>query len=643
MKNKVFKAIGLVAGAVLSLSALAACGPVPAEAEKLHYDDSVVKAFRAVTPEDGLVSQTATADGEDYIVTIVTSSSVAEYHLDASFRVDYTVDVFGGIFAPVALEETVPLSDLEQAYAKALELSGIDKAAVIGFDFDRDTYMGEAVIKVEIEDDSAEYSYTFDAADFTLIASKTELKHTNQASGTSYIGEDKAKAIALGAAAVEEGATANYTVKLIADHGTKVYRVGFDSDGFRYTVDVNAVSGAIVKFAMSILDENAVLPDIPAEITEEDAKRIALEFAFPDGYEGVEILFRKVKLDYEDGMFIYEVEFLADGSEYEFEISVASGTILDVEIDTDHRGNPPAGGKFLTQDEAVAKVLEVVGSDAFVVEVDIEKSHGNVYYYEIEVLVDGKEAEYFVDAVTGTVSRNDDYAGNPATGMTPTLTEEDALRIALDSFELTAEQITYQKVKLEREHSRLVYEIKLFVGGSEYEISVDAHSGEIVEREIDHDHDGEFPSHPAESGYITREEARAAVIAYFAAQGKSARIREVEWEDKGSGANKQYFYEVEVQIDGREYECYVDAVTGEVRVKGELVEGGELIGEKRALSIALDHFSVSEREARVIKVKLEEDDGILLYEVEFKVRDLEYTVEIDAMTGNILEFDVSFD
>ena len=145
--------------------------------------------------------------------------------------------------------------------------------------------------------------------------------------------------------------------------------------------------------------------------------------------------------------------------------------------------------------------------------------------------------------------------------------------------------------------------------------------------------------------YITRDQAIAAVQKYFADKGKTARVdRDVEWEDEGTGANKRYYYEVEAYVDGREYECYVDALTGDVRVKGELIESGTtLIGEESALSIALDHFSIAKNEARVVKVKLEEDDGLLIYEVEFKVKDLEYSFEIDAKTGKILDIDVSFD
>ncbi len=651
MKKRFIKSLGLFAGIALSLSAFAACGTHTSQ-NKLTYDDGVVKAFQAVPPVGDLVSQTAVADETDYLVTVITSSSVSEYRVDSQFKVgaaNTIIETNTPVATALEADVSAPLSDLEKAYEEALALSGIDKADVEGFDFDRDTYMGKSVFKVEIEDAVAEYSYTFNSEDFTLLASKTELKNTAPSgAASSYIGEKNAKTIALKAAGIAESQAENFTLKTVSENGRKLYKASFRYDGYGYTIDIDAVKGDIVKFSKSALDANATYPEIPQTISEEEAKNIALAFVFPNGAGSAQVQFRKVKLDYEKGQFIYEVEFMASGTEYEFEIAASDGAILDVEIDDNdsHDASLPQSDPFITRDQAVAKVLEQAGSDAFVLEVDIEKETVNGqkrYFYEVEVRVNGREIEYFVDAVTGNVTLNEGFAGNPA-DPTPALSEEEALQIALDSFGLTANGLTSQRIHLEREDGRLCYEIKLFVGNTEYKMSLDANSGKVLEREIDFEHET-LPSQPSSGNYITRDQAIAAVQKYFADKGKTARVdRDVEWEDEGTGANKRYYYEVEAYVDGREYECYVDALTGDVRVKGELIESGTtLIGEESALSIALDHFSIAKNEARVVKVKLEEDDGLLIYEVEFKVKDLEYSFEIDAKTGKILDIDVSFD
>lgn len=648
LKKGFMKSIA-IAGAALSLSLLAACGNTPKDVPAV--DSGVVKAFHAVAPAGDFISQTAVAEGQEYLVTVITPSSVAQYRVGADFRVNGTDEILGDAPALTALTDEVgaPLSDLERAYEEALKLSGVDRSEVDGFDFDRDVYMGKQVVKVEIEDATAEYSYTFDAADFTLLSSKTELKNTAPSQdGSSYIGEERAKAVALSAAGAEESEAQNLTVKNVLKNGKRLYEVDFLFEGYRYNVEIYAATGAdggkIVKFSKSVPDENAAYPEIPQSITEEQAKQIALAFVYPDGAPETSVSFRKVKLDYEKGRFVYEVEFVADGNEYEFEISAADGAILDVEIEA-HGGDVPQGEKFITREEAVQKALAEAGEGAFLVEVDIEKETiGGVkrYFYEVEVKVNGRELEYHVDAITGEVTLNEGYAGNPA-NPNPALTEQEALAIALKTFGLTEDELTLKKIKLEREDGRLCYEIKLFVGTTEYKMSVDAQSGLVLEQEIDREHEQELPPQTP-SQYLTPDEAAEKVKDYFAGKGKTARIKEVELEDEGSGANKRYYYEVEAVVDGREYECYVDVTTGDVKVKGELVQSGKpLIGEQEALAIALRYFSLTEGQARVIKVKLEEDDGILIYEVEFKVRDLEYACEIDAQTGEILDVDISFD
>lgn len=637
MKKGLIKLLGIGAGLALSCSALAAC--TSGGVKPQSYNNNVVQAFNAVSPADDLVSQTASADGQQYLVTVVTSSTVAEYRVNSDFTVGAPITIAGEA-VPAAFEEGGTLSYLERAYEEALTLSGIAKTEVESFDFDKDTYMGESVYKVEIEDAVAEYTYIFGTAEFNLISSKTELKNSKPTGGeSSYIGEDRAKEIALDAAGIAPGAVQNFTLRSLLDGGKRLYKAAFDYEGFRYTVEVDAVSGSIIKFSKVILDETVQKPQIDAVITEEEAKAAALAFAFPGGTDGIQVVYRKVQLDYEKGQFVYEIEFVADGSEYEFEISATDGAVLDVEIET-NSPKTPAAGEFITREQAVAAVLEQAGENAILVEVEIDKEHtagGTRYVYEVEVKVNGREYEYYVDAVTGEVTLNDEYSGNTAL---PALTEAEALQIALDDFKLTAESITSQKIKLEREKGRLCYDIELMVGATEYSMTVDASTGKILEREIDEEHAEQLPAGPS-AGQITREQAIAAVKERA---GADAQIKEVELSDEGTGANKRFYYEVEVVVNGREYEYYVDVETGEVTLKGELITGNrEVIGEDAALQIALDYYNVSRSEARVTKVKIEEDDGRLIYEVEFKVKNLEYEFEIDALTGEVIECDRSFD
>lgn len=69
-----------------------------------------------------------------------------------------------------------------------------------------------------------------------------------------------------------------------------------------------------------------------------------------------------------------------------------------------------------------------------------------------------------------------------------------------------------------------------------------------------------------------------------------------------------------------------------------------LISKDRAKEIALDHAGYEESEVRFIKAKLDRDDGRYEYEIEFRADgNLEYDYSINAVNGNIVEYDRDYD
>ena len=65
------------------------------------------------------------------------------------------------------------------------------------------------------------------------------------------------------------------------------------------------------------------------------------------------------------------------------------------------------------------------------------------------------------------------------------------------------------------------------------------------------------------------------------------------------------------------------------------------IGVEKAKSIALKDAGVSG--ATFVKAKLETEDGVKVYDVEFYKANVEYDYEIDAITGKILEKDLDIE
>ena len=118
-------------------------------------------------------------------------------------------------------------------------------------------------------------------------------------------------------------------------------------------------------------------------------------------------------------------------------------------------------------------------------------------------------------------------------------------------------------------------------------------------------------------------------------------------------------YEVELHTAWGEFEYLVDAYTGKVlsgqkdllatapagdeTAKPTVPSGGADIGHAKAKSIALNHAGVSENEAYDMDIELDDEDGTLVYEVEFKSGNMEYSYEINAASGAILKHEAEID
>ena len=117
-------------------------------------------------------------------------------------------------------------------------------------------------------------------------------------------------------------------------------------------------------------------------------------------------------------------------------------------------------------------------------------------------------------------------------------------------------------------------------------------------------------------------------------------------------------YEVEIRSQsGEEFEYKIDAYTGMIlESKPEAADGTEAsvvqpsnpapsgdIGHAKAKSIALNHAGVSENKAYDMEIELDDEDGTLVYEVEFKSGNMEYSYEINAASGAILKHEAEID
>lgn len=81
------------------------------------------------------------------------------------------------------------------------------------------------------------------------------------------------------------------------------------------------------------------------------------------------------------------------------------------------------------------------------------------------------------------------------------------------------------------------------------------------------------------------------------------------------------------------------AGTSGATAKGQ-PSSGSYIGEDAAKSIALQHAGVTESQTSSMRIKLDWDDGRMVYDIEFYVGSAEYEYEIDAVSGQVVESDI---
>ena len=234
------------------------------------------------------------------------------------------------------------------------------------------------------------------------------------------ISVDEAKKIALAHAKLAEKDVTFVNIELDYENNRPVYDVEFYSGNVEYDYDIDALTKEIVSSDFDI--ENY---DIPVQTTAaqqettapsadigiEKAKAIALAHA---GLSQDKVSFVKAELDYEDGIKVYDIEFYSGNVEYDYEISVADGSIISADRDIENYSIPtpevtaaPAPTKAEVSGISSEKAKQIALSHAGVGSANFTKvqldTEDGIRVYEIEFKVGNVEYEYDIDASTGAI------------------------------------------------------------------------------------------------------------------------------------------------------------------------------------------------------------------------------------------------
>lgn len=246
----------------------------------------------------------------------------------------------------------------------------------------------------------------------------------------------QAAAVHSGIPAIDiEGMLTKFVLDYDAERNEAVYEIEFTAEDTDYEYEIDAVTGAIRKaeqeFAVqhfSEKGESVKATAAPASVTLDDAKQIALSHA---GVKAADATFTKAKADTDDGKPVYDIEFVADGIEYDYEIDAVTGKVREFDAEPTRAQNSSSDKKT----SGTAKPTAKPDSKSEATDIGASK----------------------------------------------------AKSIALSHAGVSASDAKGLSCKAETENGRRVYDVEFKAGGYEYEYEIDAETGKILSREKEKD------------------------------------------------------------------------------------------------------------------------------------------------------------
>lgn len=359
-------------------------------------------------------------------------------------------------------------------------------------------------------------------AALALVGTGTALAASAIARGNA-IGAEQAQNFAFADAGVDPAAASNLHTEFEFEQGQFVYKVEFVADGTEYEYWIRSDDGTVVKKELELLSAAGTDAPVTAQITAEEAKTAALADA---GLDAGAVTFTEVKLDRDGALSVYDVDFYTAEARYEYEINAATGAVYSKSKETtassggqtsggqasggqtsggqasggqtsggqtsggQTSGGQTSGGQTsenrIGLEAAKAAALSDAGvsaSEATFRKAKLDYDDG-VAVYEIEFYTSTYKYEYEIHASTGKILSRDTEAirTEGGGGNSAAVSVERAKSIAVEDAGRALSEVTFTKTKLERDDGRTVYEIEFFAGDTEYEYTIDAASGAILER-----------------------------------------------------------------------------------------------------------------------------------------------------------------
>ncbi len=263
-------------------------------------------------------------------------------------------------------------------------------------------------------------------------------------------------------------------------------------------------------------------------ISKEEAKAIALKHAKVTENDITKL---KITKDTEDGLLVYEVDFNVGLKEYDYEINAENGNIISFDVDHNE-----------------------------------DKNSNTTSNSASESLVNDSTNNTTNNSSNQGMNHNSSSSNH--TTATQLISKEEAKTIALNHAGVKEADIKNFTIKLDQDDKTPEYEIEFYVSNKEYDYSIHAKTGAILESSIevedskDNNPGGSTENSPstevAPSNIISKEEAKKIALAKVTGATDSHIRIHLEKE------NGKYVYEGTIQYNNKEYDFVIDAQTGNV-------------------------------------------------------------------------------
>lgn len=238
----------------------------------------------------------------------------------------------------------------------------------------------------------------------------------------------------------------------------------------------------------------------------------------------------------------------------------------------------------------------------------------------------------------GAIAAGTAYAGN-VVRKNDLIDEQTAEEFAILDAGIESDDITSIFTDLELDNGQYVYEVKFFVGDTEYEYEIRAADGAVIAKEIENNI--KVKNNTAETAANTPQSTDSID------QPANADTDDIDDVDDVNDAVEDAIEDAQEKAaltDQTPPETPAETKTDQTADKAP-TQGSHPghISVDEAKKIALEHAGLTLEEVKFSSAKLDNDDGNYNYEIEFYVGQMEYEYEIDADTGTIIDFDSDYD